>query len=110
MRTTLLLSMLALVISFVLVGCGPEAKQPGVDSAPGAAQDYPIKGRVVSVAPDKKAVTLDHEDIPNLMRGMEMQFTVEDPQILEGIEAGSEVQGRLTVEDGKYTITRLEKR
>lgn len=109
MRTTSLLSAMALVIYLALIGCGPEAKQPGGDGAPGAAQDYPIRGRVVSVAPDKTAVTLDHEDIPDLMRGMEMQFIVEDPQVLEGIEAGSDVQGQLKAEDGKYIITHLDK-
>jgi len=71
--------------------------------------DYPITGRVTAVAPDKKAVTLDHEDIPGLMKAMEMEFVVEDPQILEEIEAANDVRGRLKVDDGKYIITELRK-
>ncbi len=84
-----------------VAGCGKEA-------AP--AKEYDIKGKVVRIAEDKMAVTLDHEDIPGLMKGMEMKFDVEDAKALDGIQAGDQVQGRLKVDNGKYVITRLEKR
>lgn len=114
MRTTAWLSIAALVGSSVLAGCERAKENAGTAdtaaAARGAADDYPIVGRVVSVAPDRKAVTLDHEDIPDLMQGMQMQFAVEGPQILEGIDAGDEVEGRLKVADGNYVITELKKR
>jgi len=93
----------ALAIPLFLVGCGQTPKET-------AAKEYDIKGKVTDVAPDKQAVTLDHEDIPGLMKAMKMKFAVADPKVLEGIQAGDQVQGRLRAEDGKYTITRLEKR
>jgi protein SCO1/2 len=95
-------------------GCQRDAEKPATPQAPEATnmatKDYPITGRVVSIAPDKSAITLDHEDIPGLMSAMQMPFTVEDPKILEGIEPDSQVEGRLKVDDGKYIITQLKTR
>ena len=73
-------------------------------------KDYPIEGEVVAVGQDKKTVTIDHKDIPDLMKGMKMEFTVEDSTVLEGIEAGDGVQGRLKVEGDDYIITSLRAR
>ena len=83
---------------------GSGAKQP----ADSAAKDYPIHGKVVAVSPDRDSVTIDHQDIPGLMKAMEMKFQVKQPEVLEGIQAGSTVQGQLTVDGGDYVITRLQ--
>src|SRR5260370_22645904 len=79
---------LALAMPLFLAGCGQTPKET-------AAKEDDIKGKVTEVAPDKQAVTLDHEDIPGLMKGMTMKFAVADPKVLEGIQSGDEVQGRL---------------
>jgi len=100
MRLTRLFALFAFATIVFVAGCRQE-------TAP--AKEYDIKGKVVSVSADKKAVTLDHEDIPGLMKGMKMEFGVADPKVLEGIQAGDQVQGRLKVDNGKYVITRLEK-
>jgi protein SCO1 len=105
-----------LLFSGLLVtgGCQQETEKPATTQAPEAtnmaAKEYPITGRVVSIAPDKSKITLDHDDIPGLMRAMEMAFTVDDPKILEGVEPGDEVDGRLQTDGSKYTITQLNTR
>jgi Cu/Ag efflux protein CusF len=71
---------------------------------------YAIEGRVTAVAADRRSVTLDHKDIPGLMKGMEMTFDVPDPATLEGIKAGDQVAGELAVKEGTYSITSLKKR
>ena len=92
------------VLSFlVLVGCQQPAASP-------AAKEYDIKGKVVAVDADKTAVTLDHEEIPGVMKAMEMKYPVTDPKVLQGLAPGDQVQGRLEAKGGDYTITRLEKR
>ena len=53
-------------------------------------------------------MTIDHQDIPGLMKAMEMEFQVKRPEVLEGVQEGSTVQGQLTVEGGDYVITRLQ--
>jgi Cu/Ag efflux protein CusF len=75
--------------------------------------DYELKkGTVVTVDPANKRVTLDHEDIPGLMKAMEnMPFQVEDAKLLDGLKPGDSVQGRVKKSDsGAPIITRLEKR
>jgi len=42
-----------------------------------------VKDKVVDVAADKHAVTLDHDDIPGLRKGMTMELRVEDPKVLD---------------------------
>jgi Cu/Ag efflux protein CusF len=102
MKRFLWFLLFVLAIPVILVGC-TESKAP-------AEKQYPIKGKVVAVDPDKPSVKLDHEDIPGLMQGMEMEFAVENPKLLQGLKAGEQVQGRLKVASGKYIVTELEKR
>ena len=96
--------LLVLAIPLVLAGCKCNESKVGAD------KEYPIKGKVIGVNPDKPSVRLDHEDIPGLMQGMEMEFSVENPKVIGGLKAGDQVQGHLKVESGKYVITELEKR
>jgi Cu/Ag efflux protein CusF len=89
----------------------PAGCQKPADSAPKATEKlYEVKGKVVSVNAEKRTVTLDHEDIPGLMKGMRMEFAVEDPKLLTGLAAGDAVQGKLKVRSGDYVLTELAKR
>jgi protein SCO1/2 len=74
------------------------------------AKDYDVRGKIVAINPAKPAVTLDHEDIPGLMKAMQMEFKVQEPKLLEGIKVGDQVQGRLKKGDTGYVLTHLEKR
>lgn len=96
------LATVALFLPVFFSGCG--GKQESADN------DYPIRGKVLAVNPQKPSVTLDHEDIPGLMKGMEMEFAVDDAKMLEDIKIGDQVQGRLKKGRSGYVITRLEKR
>jgi len=91
-------------IPLVLAGC------KGNEATSSAEKQYSIRGKVTAVNPDKPSVKLDHEDIPGLMQGMEMEFAVANAKLLDGIKAGDQVQGHLKVQSGKYVITDLEKR
>jgi protein SCO1/2 len=106
MKTLSMFSLIALVLVLLFSGCkgGDEEKKSG------GAKEYDIRGKVVEVNSTKPAVTLDHEDIPGLMKAMKMEFGVEDAKTLEGIKAGDQVQGRLKKDASGYVITRLEKR
>ena len=37
-----------------------------------------------------------------------MKFSVDDPEMLSGIEVGQRVQGELVEQDGEYVTTKLE--
>lgn len=101
---------LILALLLILAGCadsGTDTMSPQPDDL--AGKEYPITGRVVAVGDDKQSVTLDHEEIPGLMPGMEMKFSVDDPAIVTGIEPEDRVQGRIFVKDGSYVIRELKK-
>ena len=87
----------------VVSGCGkaPEAPKEKV---------YDVKGKVKAVEPDKKSVTLDHEEIPGFMQAMEMKFSVENAASLTDIKVGDQVHGKLKVKSGgDYVLTDLRK-
>jgi Cu/Ag efflux protein CusF len=101
------MSLVALLLTTLALGCG--GGSTGGPKA-GAGKEYDVKGKVMAVDPNKPAVTLDHEDIPGLMKGMEMEFSVEDPKVLDGLKLGDSVSGRLRKGETGYVITHLEKR
>jgi protein SCO1/2 len=75
----------------------------------GNEKTFDVHGKVISVDLGKKEVTVDHDDIPGLMKAMRMPFKVENARILEGIKAGDQIHGKLKVKDGQQTITELMK-
>jgi protein SCO1/2 len=85
MKTLRLFWLAALAAPLALAGCS-NTVPTGPKGAPDAG--YDIKGKVMAVDPAKPAVTLDHEDIPGLMKAMEMEFGVEDAKLLEGLKPG----------------------
>ena len=94
-------SAIALGLVLIFVGCRDKTVQPnGV---------YDIKGTVVTLDTAKKAVELDHEEIPGIMAAMDMAYAVADPKLLAGLKLGDTVLGKLKVESGNYTITSLAK-
>jgi protein SCO1/2 len=104
MKALGMLGFAALFTVLAIAGCSQKSTEKS------AAKVYDIKGKIVSIRPDKEGVTLDHEDIPGLMKGMKMEFLVEDARVLEGLQVGDQVQGKLKVESGSQMITELKKR
>ena len=87
MRT---LPTLALAASLLAVAAG--CQNSGKVASPTAAVDkvYDLRATVVAVDAAKNTVTLDHEDIPGLMRAMKMTFPVEDAKITSEDITGAE--------------------
>jgi len=81
----------------VLGGCSGEEKI------------YDLKGKIVAIDHDKRTVTVDHEEIPGLMRAMKMTFGVEDPKLLDGLAAGDAITGKLKAAGTKYNLVEVHK-
>ena len=107
MKTCNTLWLALLILTLALAGCKGEGH--GTPKA-GGEGEYDVRGKVVAVDRAKPAVTLDHEDIPGLMKAMQMEFAVEDARLLEGVKVGDEVQGRLKKSESGYVLTQLDKR
>jgi protein SCO1/2 len=70
--------------------------------------DHPGRGIAAQVDPVARTITLDHEDIPGLMKAMTMTFAVAPGVELESIAAGSEVEFVLQEAGDALTVTRIE--
>lgn len=103
----LLMVLVALVP--ILVSCSGRTTEAPKSVSTSTEKEYDIKGKVTAIGSEKRSVTLDHEEIPDLMKGMEMEFRVDDPNLLEGIAVGDQIAGRLRVQEGNYTIVKLQK-
>lgn len=66
---------------------------------------HEVKGRIVSIT-----VTIEHEDIPGVLKKGRMDFSVEGTKGLENLKAADLIQGKLKLKDGDYRITELNKR
>lgn len=97
------LLVVGLFLPLAIAGCG------GSMEPASTAKQYLIKGKVVAVDLNRPAVKLDHEEIPGLMKAMEMEYAVEDAKVLDGLKIGDKIQGHLKVESGEYVVTHLEK-
>ena len=93
------LSRLVILAAFVLA----------LPACSGGGGDHAGHGVVVAVDAAKGEVTLDHEDIPGLMKGMTMTFPA-DSKLLAGVEAGQEVDFRVREEGGRYEVTAIVRR
>ena len=72
----------------------------------GGDHSYIVEGTVVEVhAPHE--VVVDHKDIPGFMGAMVMPFSVDDPTLLDDLQPGSLIYGRLVVADNRATLTKI---
>jgi Cu/Ag efflux protein CusF len=72
-------------------------------------KEYDVQGQVVSVDRARNTITIHHDDIPGFAGVTDTQFEVHDAQLLNGLQAGDEVRGRLHVKGGNAVLASLEK-
>jgi Cu/Ag efflux protein CusF len=100
-------------------GRAPPAEQPPVveerdrvpsAAPPAAAAAHRAEGRIEAIRTDQQTVTITHEPVPTLgWPEMTMDFYVEDPGLLLGIEEGQHI--RFSFEEdppGSYVVTEIE--
>jgi protein SCO1 len=56
-----------------------------------AFQSYSARGVVEQIAPDRRQVTIHHQDIPGYMMEMTMDFPVKDTNELNGVSVGDKI-------------------
>ncbi len=66
-----------------------------------AAKRYELEGRVVAVDPGARQLTIAHQDVPGLMKGMTMPFTVSKSSnwVLQSIAPGDSIHATLVLSD-----------
>jgi Cu/Ag efflux protein CusF len=68
-----------------------------------------VTGRVISLEPERRQLTVAHDDIPGLMPAMTMPFDVEDPAELKGVAAGERIRFTLRRIDGRLSVRAIER-
>lgn len=68
---------------------------------------YAAHGTVESVDAAAGTVTIDHEDIPGLMMGMTMTFSVSDPGVLRGVAPGQVIDFHVRKDGRRYVVTEI---
>jgi Cu/Ag efflux protein CusF len=77
---------------------------------PALADTHLVKGSVTKVDVQWKKVTIDHAPLTNLdMPAMKMVFQVADPEMLEGLAEGDEIDFLADRVNGKLTVVELVK-
>jgi Cu/Ag efflux protein CusF len=79
-------------------------------SGSSGAQTHTTKGAIQSVDRAAGVVKIAHEAVPSLnWPSMTMDFKVQNPQALAGLEAGEHVEFQFTEQSaGQYTITQIQ--
>jgi len=68
-------------------------------------RQFELKGQILAMAPERREVTIRHEDVKGLMMGMTMPFTVRDAALLEGKAPGDLVTATLVVGETTAQLT-----
>ena len=86
-----LVPFIALLVIVVLTSC----------THPTAAKRYELEGRVVAVDPTLHQLTIAHQDVAGLMKGMTMPFIVgkQDEWVFRAIAPGDEIHATLVLSD-----------
>lgn len=90
--------LLLLAAGFGLAGCpaGPDDPEPG----------YPLTGEIVEVIPERKVLVVRHDEIPDYMPAMTMEFAVSSGD-LANASVGQQIRARLIESEGIFRLERI---
>lgn len=97
------IAILLLLVSFT--SACQKTEKPNVASAD--AKRYPLKGKVISVDKSKKKASIAHEEIPNYMDAMMMDFPIHDADILNTMSKDAEIKAELVVDKSDYWLENI---
>lgn len=97
------------IVGVVALALGCAGGQSGKNEGqPSTSRAQELDGVVVAIAADRRTVTVDHERVSNGMASMRMDYVVEDPRLLEGVDPGRRFRGRFEERSGRVVITAME--
>ena len=73
------------------------------------SKEYEVTARVVAIDVEERSLMLAHDNIPGLVPAGQSRFAVQQANLMNGIEAGDSVRGRLKVRSGAYMLIELRK-
>jgi protein SCO1 len=110
MKLKIILSALcALTLISVLGVMALHQRNHPVQVALAGPKTFEVRGQVRSLDISSKVVRITHEEIPNYMPAMTMPFSVKEPELLEGLATGDNVQFQLIVTADDSWIAHIQK-
>lgn len=88
---------------------GNNANTEGTAAKTPADGMYPSKGVVTKINNELGSIEIDHENIPDLMPAMKMEFFVKDKAMLEPIAVGDNVTFTIEYKQGTEIIIAIGK-
>lgn len=98
-----------LLAKIALLLCGVAACDRRTESTDSTARRYDARGIIRAVAPDRKTIDVEHEDIRGFMPSMTMPFSLHDPKGGSGFKIGDAISFRLTVTDQDSWIDQIKR-
>jgi protein SCO1/2 len=95
-------SLMLLAVCASIAGCSTPPRPVNV-------REFPLRGEVLSVKPDKTEVRIKHDDVKGFMEAMTMWFNIKDPRLLDGLAPGDLVTATLVVTDEESYLTAIRK-
>ncbi|MGH9687102.1 MAG: SCO family protein [Candidatus Acidiferrales bacterium] len=90
---TMVLSLAAVAIA----GCSKPAAQQSAAAAAKNVKRYHLVGKIMSMDPNQKTLTIDGQDIPGFMAAMIMPYPVLSVSQMNGLEPGDEITADVVV-------------
>ncbi len=95
---TIFLKVSAMALVVVCVSCGKQSDNFSTEKLSGTNQQiFQVKGVVEEIKPDGKSAVIKHEEIPNYMAAMTMEFETRNTNELRGLKMGDAISFRMIV-------------
>ena len=73
------------------------------------ARQYPLRGQVLALVPDRHELTVKHQDIPGFMPAMTMAYRVKDATLLDGLSRGDLISATLNVREAEAWLSAIQR-
>ena len=90
-------SLVCLILALLPAGC---QRNP----APKPAQEYQMRGEVVSLDPAAQTATVESGKIEGWMEAMTMEYPIKDKQEFTKLKVGEKIQAKILVQGTDYWI------
>ena len=91
------------VFTALITGCGSPSSDEAAD---GSKIGYELVGRVVAVNPEARTALIDHEEIPQFMPAMVMEFSISEGDV-KVLKEGMRLRGRMFATDDGYRLEKI---
>jgi protein SCO1/2 len=104
-----ILMMAVASVAFVVAGCKGGGASSSTSVTDTNRQVFQVKGLLKLIKPSGKTVEIAHEEIPNYMEAMTMDFDVKDKRELNGLKPGDYLSFEMVVTKDDGWIQKLRK-